>query len=40
MNFLLKTIPSLILLSIILFACKNNSKVGLEVAPQGQHIVA
>ena len=40
MNFLLKTIPSLILLSIILFACKNNSKVGLEVAPQGQHIGA
>lgn len=38
MNFLLKTVSKLFLVSVILVACKNQSKIGLEVAPQGQNI--
>lgn len=38
MNFSLKSLVLLLLVSSILFACKNESKVGLDVLPQGQHI--
>ena len=38
MNFSLKSLVLLFLVTSILFACKNESKVGLDVLPQGQHI--
>ena len=38
MNFSHKSLILLFLVSSILFACKNESKVGLDVLPQGQHI--
>jgi hypothetical protein len=38
MNFLLRTIVATFLVSSVLVACKNNSRIGLEVAPQGQNI--
>lgn len=38
MNFLLRTIVTSFLVSSVLWACKNNARIGLEVAPQGQNI--